>query len=284
MTNQLNLQIYRKRFGASLAAALTFSSAAALADGLNFSDLEFQAGAAAIVSPKYEGGKRYEVIAVPFAFPGGKGGDDDLTFNDIDSVQYRFVKSGPFEAGVLGGLWLGRSDSDSARLAGLGDIDAGLVLGGFGAYNLGPVKFTASYHRQVTDDVGGLVRLRADATLPVSPGLKFLAGIGTNYADDAYMREHFGVDPAQAARSGARLGVFDANAGFKNVFAGAGFEYEFSERWTAKLYGEYSRLTGDAADSPVIETKDQFSGLFAITYQFGPSGTATASTDWAPQK
>ncbi len=273
--------------GAIVAVALALSASAspvAQADGFSFSDLEFQAGAAAFVSPKYEGGKTYEVNAIPFVIPGGKGGDDDLTFNDIDSVQYRFVKSGPFEAGVLGGLWLGRGNHDSDRLLGFGHIDAGLVLGGFGAYNVGPVKFTASYHRQVTDDVGGLIRLRADTILPISNSVKFLAGIGTNYADDEYMRVHFGVDAAQSAVSVARLGVYDANAGFKNVFVGAGLEYEFSERWTAKLYGEYSRLIGDAADSPVIETKDQFSGLFTITYQFGPSGTATASTDWAPLK
>lgn len=279
MANRLNWTAY----GAVLAVSLELAPVAQ-ADGLNFSDLEFQAGAAVFVAPTYEGGKSYDVMAVPFAFPGGKGGDDDLTFNDIDSVQYRFVKSGPFEAGALGGIWTGRGKHDSDRLLGFGHIDAGLVLGGFGAYNLGPAKFTASYHRQVTDDVGGLIRLRADTILPISNSVKFLAGIGTNYADDEYMRVHFGVDAAQSAVSVARLGVYDANAGFKNVFVGAGLEYEFSERWTAKLYGEYSRLIGDAADSPVIETKDQFSGLFAITYQFGPSGTATASTDWAPLK
>ena len=112
------------------AAFVAFWPAAAFAGGgFDFSDLEFQAGGIGVITPKYEGSKSYEEIGLPFIFPGGKDGDDDLSFVDIDSVQYRLVKSGPVEAGPLAGVWLGRSDSDGAKLAGLGDIDAGLVVG-----------------------------------------------------------------------------------------------------------------------------------------------------------
>jgi MipA family protein len=214
---------------------------------------------------------------VPFVFPGSKDGDDDLTFNDIDSVQYRFVKSGMFEAGPLAGAWLGRSDSDGRKLGGLGDIDAGLVLGGFAALNTGMTKITASFHHQVTgNDVGSLVRLRADTELPVAAGFKFLAGAGTNYATDGYMDTMFGVSAAQAGSSTAGLLAYNPSADFKDVFVGAGFEAELTERWTAKVYGEYARLIGDAGDSPVIETQDQFTGLLSITYQFGPLGQPAA--------
>ncbi|MEM9355797.1 MAG: MipA/OmpV family protein [Pseudomonadota bacterium] len=45
-------------------------------------------------------------------------------------------------------------------------------------------------------------------------------------------------------------------------------KYKMNERWSLKLNGRYSRLVGDAADSPVIETEDQFSGSANITYKF----------------
>ncbi|MEM7750315.1 MAG: MipA/OmpV family protein, partial [Pseudomonadota bacterium] len=48
----------------------------------------------------------------------------------------------------------------------------------------------------------------------------------------------------------------------------AGVKYKMNERWSLKLNGRYSRLVGDAADSPVIETEDQFSGSANITYKF----------------
>jgi outer membrane scaffolding protein for murein synthesis (MipA/OmpV family) len=30
----------------------------------------------------------------------------------------------------------------------------------------------------------------------------------------------------------------------------------------------YSRLVGDAADSPIVETEDQFTGLVGLSYKF----------------
>lgn len=260
---------------AAVAMGLAFGASAATAGGFDFSDLEFQAGAMGVITPKYEGSKSYEATGVPFVFPGGKDGDDDLSFVDFDSVQYRIIKSGAFEAGPLAGVWLGRSDSDGAKLAGLGDIDAGLVIGGYGAYRLGYTKFQASYHHQVTgEDVGGLVRLRADAEVPMSPGFKLLAGVGANYATNQFMDKNFGVSSAQAATSLARLPVYNPGDGFKDIFVGAGAEVDLTERWTARIYGEYSRLIGGAADSPVIETEDQFFAMLSISYQFGGHGVA----------
>ena len=268
---------------AVLASTGLASSQLVRAGDFNFSDFEFEAGGIAFVSPRYQGSKSYQAEGVPFAFPGAKNGDEDLTFTDIDSIQYRLVKYGVFEAGPLAGVWLGRNEHDGNKLGGLGRIDAGLVAGGFAAINTGMTKFTASVHSQVTgDDPGALLRLRADAQLPVAAGFKLLAGVGTNYADKDYMETEFGVSAAQALSSTAGLSAYNPSAGFKDVFAGAGFEAELTERWTAKVYGEYSRLVGDAGNSPVIETQDQFTGLLAITYQFGPLGVAPAAA--APLK
>ena len=89
------------------------------------------------------------------------------------------------------------------------------------------------------------------------------------------------MSAAQAASSTAGLAFYDPGDGFKDIFAGAGAEFDITDRWTARVYGEYSRLIGEAAGSPVIETKDQFSGLLSISYQFG---THTLATEQAPLK
>ena len=257
-----------------MAAFLAIGGAgSARAGDFDISEAQFQTGGIVIVAPRYEGSKSYEVRGLPFVLPGAKGGDSDLTFSDIDSIQYRLVKYGAFEAGPLAGAWLGRESDDGAKLEGLGNIDAGLVVGGYAALKFGATKFTASYHHQVTgEDVGSLVRLRAETEIPLTDGIKFLVGAGTNFATNGYMDTNFGVSAQQAANSVAGLTAYNPDAGIKDVFAGAGFEVELTERLTGKVYGEYSRLVGDAGDSPVIDTRDQFSGLLAVTYQFGPSG------------
>ena len=268
-----------------LAAAFALWPAAAHAGGgFDFSDLEFQGGGIGVITPKYEGSKSYEARGIPFVLPGSKDGDSDIEFVDLDDVQYRLIKAGPFEAGPLAGVWLGRSKHDGVKLEGLDSIDAGLVLGGYGALRFGYTKFQASYHQQVTsEDRGGLLRLRADAEVPIMARVRLLAGVGANYGTNSYMDLNFGVNPTQAAQSTAKLSVFDPGDGFKDVFVGAGAEIDLTDRWTARLYGEYSRLVGDAADSPLIETKDQFSGLLSISYQFG-SHSAAAETSSAPLK
>lgn len=43
---------------------------------------------------------------------------------------------------------------------------------------------------------------------------------------------------------------------------------DLSERWLLKAGGRYGRLLGDAADSPVVETENQFSGVLGLGYRF----------------
>ncbi len=67
----------------------------------------------------------------------------------------------------------------------------------------------------------------------------------------------------------AGLPAFDAEAGFKDVFVGAIGRLDLSDRWTLRASVRYARLIGDAADSPVIETVDQWTAGVGLTYRFG---------------
>jgi MipA family protein len=82
------------------------------------------------------------------------------------------------------------------------------------------------------------------------------------------MQTYFGVSAAQAAASLAHLPQFDPSAGFKDVSLGATAAVELDPRWTLYLTGRYTRLIGDAADSPVIETENGFFGGAGLSYKF----------------
>jgi outer membrane scaffolding protein for murein synthesis (MipA/OmpV family) len=253
-------------------AVLAIASAAAADDGLeSLFGGGWTAGGALVVSPKYEGSDSYEVTGAPFIFPGSPfGGSGIVTFSGIDSLQIRVIRQGVLEAGPLVGLRFGRDEDDGPLLGGLGDVDGGVVLGAYGAVRLGTFTFTTSYHHQVGgDDTGGLLRLRGALEVPVSPTMKLTFGAGTNYATDEYMDAFFSVSPAQSAASVpfAGLPIYDAEAGFKDVFVSVSAAMQLDQRWGLILGATYAQLIGDAGDSPVIETEDQFTGTVILTYK-----------------
>lgn len=228
----------------------------------------WQVGGIVYLSPKYEGGRSYEANAFPFVAPYGLGDKGILQVRALDDVRWRVLQYSGFEFGPLAGYRLGREEDDAARLHGLGDIDGGLILGGFAAYRAGPLALSLSYHHQVTgdDETGALLRFGADYTLQPAAGFKLIATIGANYATDDFMAAYFGVSPAQSGASG--LPVYRPDAGFKDVFVGATASIDLTDRWTLMLMGRYSRLIGDAADSPVVETENQFYGGVGLSYKF----------------
>lgn len=229
-------------------------------------------GGAVGVKPKYEGSDEYEAFGIPIIFPkfgGASGFGSRFSFRGPDDVRFRALEFGGFEVGPLGGYAFGRDEDDADRLLGLGDVDDGLVVGAYAAFTSGPVLLDVSYHQIVTgDDDGALLRFGGGLRQQLSPGFTATLRGGATYADDTYMDSYFGISQAQAATSAAGLNAFNAEAGIKDVFIELGAVIDLSDRWTVRASGKYSKLVGDAADSPVVESEDQFSGLLGATYRF----------------
>ena len=259
--------------GAALGAWLASTAPPAAAeprnDGLfGFAGTAWQVGGFVFATPKFEGSKSYDVLGFPFVAPAGFGQDGSaVDIRGADDIRFRLIQNNGFEAGPLAGWRFGRDQGDAARLNGLGDIDGGLVVGAYAGYRAGAWFLSASYHAQVTgDDTGGLVRLAVDHTLQLTPHAKLVTSLGTAYASSDYMQTYFGVSAAQSAASG--LPQFNTSAGFKDVSIGATATIDLDPRWTLYLTGRYSRLIGEAADSPVIETENGFFGGAGLSYKF----------------
>ena len=227
-----------------------------------------QVGGIVIVTPKYEGSADYRVIGAPIVAPGSMSGDGRVQFKGIDDLRLRVFKHDGFEAGPLVGWRFGRDEEDGRRLWGLGDVDGGLVVGGYMAYEVGILKPFISYHHQVTgDDAGGLLRFGSEAKFALGGGAELVGTLGATYADSNYMDAYFSVTSEQAAASVAGLTAFDADAGIKDVYFGVAATVPLSELWTLRLNAKYARLVGDAAESPIVENENQFSGGLGLTYR-----------------
>lgn len=255
----------RNFLAASHLAALAYGLTASLASA---QAIDLQVGGAAVVTPKYEGSKEYEVTGFPIIAPAGGGEDGMVQFRGLDDIRLRLLNHSGFEAGALGGYRFGRDEDDADRLNGLGDVDGGLVVGAYAAYDAGIFKPFLSYHHQVTGENGALLRMGAETRIPLGH-LMLTAIAGATYADSDYMDAYFTVTPAQSLASG--LGAFEAESGFKDVYLSLGTDIPLTDVWSLKLGGRYTHLIGDASDSPIVETESQFSGIAGLTYRFGIS-------------
>ena len=254
--------------GCGLAPAAHAQSAQSSLSGLFGPEVQVAVGGIAVVTPRYEGSKKYKVMGAPFVAPGGPETDQDrFMLKGADDLRVRLFNLQNLEIGGLGGWRFGRHEDDGDRLAGMGDIHGGLVLGGYAAYHMGPLTPFVSYHHQVTGaDTGGILRFGAEAKMQLTPIVKLTGVAGATYADGAYMQSFFGVTAAQAATS--KLVAFDAGAGIKDTFFELGTELRLYEAWKLKVAGRYTRLLGDAASSPVTESADQFTGMVTLSYEF----------------
>jgi outer membrane scaffolding protein for murein synthesis (MipA/OmpV family) len=81
------------------------------------------------------------------------------------------------------------------------------------------------------------------------------------------MDSFFGVDSKQSAESG--LKKYKAESGIKDVNLSVTAGYSITNRWRLGGKVEYKRLLGDAADSPIVEDKNQFLAGIGISYHFG---------------
>ena len=226
------------------------------------SGIRVTVGALAVYQPKYDGAKKYEFTALPVfsiapIMSGGAGGGLPFDARALDDVSLALFNVHGFEAGPLIGYRAGRAEKDSPRLTGLGDIDGGLVAGGYARYNFGPLYVRGSINQQLTGtDTGYLLRFATGASHAITPKIVVKGVVTLDYGSSDYMQAYYGVNALQSARSG--LAVYDAGAGFKSIGALLSTEYALTPDWTLLATAGYTRFLGDAATSPIVEAADRF--------------------------
>ena len=86
--------------------------------------------------------------------------------------------------------------------------------------------------------------------MPLSSTVFAGVGAGLTWSSSSFMQQRFGVTTGAAAASG--LPTYTAGAGVRQVYAWPAVVWRFSPRWFAAGGAFYQRITGDAADSPII--------------------------------
>jgi len=260
------------QFSASLLALVAMSASSAWANEAQSAGFSLNVGAFAFIGPAYEGSDEFRVTAVPVVFPsfGDTGDRSRVTVRGVDDVRLSVLRRGGFDIGPIVGYSFGRKESLSSKLDGLGNVDGGLVVGVFTSYTTGDFFVETGVSTQVTgvDDGGYLANASVGYKADLAPRVSLTARTGFEYASDNYMDRYFSVTNTQSANSGENYSAFDASAGIKNVDVGLSLEFEATDRISLRASSGYSRLVGDAANSPISESNNQLSGGLGFLFEF----------------
>ncbi len=222
-------------------------------------------GAAIIAGRKYQGSDERRTSLVPLLDYQWKNGWFAGTTN---GVGYDFSKRPEMNYGVRLTADLGRNESRSTALRGLGNVDARPEIGVFYNYSLSPsLALTSSLRYGSGNDRNGLVvDVGAAYSMVLAPQWRLGLGVSATVANANYMQSYFGVTLAQSARSG--YAPFTAGAGLRDVRASAALTYSVNPRVAITTVLSASSLQGDAKDSPITRKRSTATGIVGVSYAF----------------
>jgi MipA family protein len=251
----MNLSLRATAVLALAAMAAPQGHAEDLAIPLELPQLNF-AGLGVGAYPNYFGSSDYDLGAAPFARLSLGGARfvrlmaNEMRVNVLDHPNWQL---GPV------GLWrFGREDVENPVVDKVHDIDDSISLGLFGGYlwrDPQDVRRMAGVSTWVLGDVsdvynGWTAGLNAYATQPVAKMVTLAGGAAFTYGDSNYMDEYFGVTPDDSLASG--LPIYVPGSGVRDVRGWAAALLHLSPQWHLGAGVMYSRLVGDAADSPLV--------------------------------
>lgn len=158
-----------------------------------------------------------------------------------------------------------REELDDTNLNGLGDIEATTHAGLFMTYRIDWLSINAS----VLSDVGGnekgtIARLGIKATHRATRRLMLSAGPGLSWGNDDYMFTSFGIDQEQAIS--ADHDHYQIGSGIATLQFFLSAHYQMNPNWSLGASLTAARLQGDAADSPVVQKKNQ--NRYALLFMY----------------
>jgi MipA family protein len=204
-----------------------------------------------------------------------KAGTPPDYFGERDSFGFPIIDLGQVKIGPAVKLIWERKASEYTQLNGLGDVKYAIQAGGF--IELWPVTWLR-LRAEVRQGFGGENGVTGDAFLDaVIPmgQFRFSAGPRVTVQSAKAIDPYFSITQAQSTGSTISglpiLPVYNASGGLYSYGAGSQLEYFLSQQWSAHVFAEYERLTGDAANSPLVIQRgspNQLSFGVGATYSF----------------
>jgi outer membrane protein len=196
-------------------------------------------------------------------------------FGPRDSFGFSVLDIGQVKLGPAVKLIWQRQASDDTALNGLGNVNYALQVGGFAEYwPVSWLRLRGEARQGFGGETGVTGDLFLDAIVPAGQ-FRFSGGPRLTLQSAAAVGPYFSITQAQSVGSTVaglpQLPVYRAGGGLYSYGAGAQTEYFFNPQWAVHGFVEYERLTGSAADSPLVVQRgspNQFTFGLGAVYSF----------------
>jgi outer membrane scaffolding protein for murein synthesis (MipA/OmpV family) len=183
-------------------------------------------------------------------------------------VGYNFSKNPTLQYGLGLGYDLGRKESATGALAGMGSIDAKVEYGAF--LNYAPDRHwrLSSVLRYGSGDTGqgATANFGANYAIDIAPQWQLNVGVSTTWANASYMQSYFGVNAAQSLTSGHA--EYSPASGIRDVGTGLNLSYQLTPNISVSGGLQASSLVGAAKNSPIVTSPKSVSGSLSVGYAF----------------
>jgi outer membrane protein len=238
------------------------------------SGLRLTAGLGVAFAPDYEGSDDHTIAPLWNLRVGNLYHPDTYAQVIGPSLRSNLIPDEHWRFGVSGRYLPDYEDVDDSKVNDIEDADQTFLFGvtlGYdflnGARNDLALEVDAQY--DVAEGNGGVVTPRLRWASPVGDRMAFAGSISGTWASEDYMSNRFGISGSDADQSG--LDQYDADAGFKNATITGSLTYRLAERWSVTGLAAFSRLFGDAEDSPIVDDRgdaNQLLGGVLVNFTF----------------
>jgi outer membrane protein len=227
-------------------------------------------------APDYIGSSDHKGVVAPF-FKYTLSGSHQYLALAGSQLSFNLVNHPAFSFGPVLNYRLERSSVKNDRVDRMAKIDSALEGGAFIGYAFvdksNPrqrLNFTLMWTADMSGVYNGwLLTGAVKAWLPIAKAWDLGLGISSTYGDNAYTNKYFGVDVRDAIIAPFR--PYNASAGFRDVSATPSVVYHMNQNWAIAGGVRYSRLLGDAANSPLVDnvgSKDQLTVGAGVLYSW----------------
>lgn len=233
-------------------------------------------GTLGFVAPEYEGSDHYKIQPVP---------DIEITYNNRfflsrQGLGANLIATDDLTIGAAIAFDGGRKSSKDEALRGYRNVGNTAIGRIFAEYTIDRLMLSADVATDLLGDGHKGTEATLAATWMFNPmgRTMLLFGPSLTWASDDYMNSYFSTTadrlrpagPTELVLPGSRTG-YKAEAGFKNAGLTAILIHPLNDNWSVMGIAGYSRLLGDAADSPFVKdngSRDQFMGGLGVSYTF----------------
>ena len=196
-------------------------------------------------------------------------------FGPRDSFGFSVLNLGGLKIGPAVQLVRDRTASQYTELNGLGNVDFAVQAGAFAEFWPVPwLRLRTELRQGFGGETGVTGDAFLDAVVPIGQ-FRLSGGPRVTAQSAAAVSPYFSINAAQSAASMIAglpiLPVYNAGGGLYSYGAGGQLEYFWNPQWAAHAFVEYERLTGSAADSPLVTQRgspNQLTFGLGATYSF----------------